>query len=102
MVSLTLGNTPLPFTDGGIGHIEPLGTLLLCQAQIFPPLTNKGAEGLSVSHKITRPEIGCGLQDYLHHIAVPCKVKKTGADSHSTVRKVLDLQDLTGNGSSKT
>ena len=44
MVSLTMGNSPLPFAHGGVGDKELLGEFLLGQAQLFAPLEDEGAK----------------------------------------------------------
>jgi len=44
VVSLTMGNSPLPFADRGVSDKETLGEFLLGHAQLFAPLADEGAK----------------------------------------------------------
>ena len=44
VVSLTMGNSALPFADGGVRDEQALGKFLLGQAQLLAPLADEAAE----------------------------------------------------------
>ena len=94
MVSLTMGNSALPFADGGVRDEQALGKFLLGQAQFLAPLADEAAECFFVFHDHT-----------LLCLDVPCKtmvsmgtegekVKTRGAFFVSTVGKVLGAQGV--------
>lgn len=89
MVSLTMGNPPLPFAHGGVGDEETLGKFLLGHPQLFPALEKEGPETFSVFHKCCTPFLGCALQDGSMVASRGGIVKVFGQIRDSTVRKVL-------------
>ena len=52
VVSLTMGNSPLPLRDGGLGDVQRLGELPLGQAQRSPAIADVLAEGLFTLHRM--------------------------------------------------
>ena len=51
VVSLTLGNSPLPFGNGGVAHMQPVGKLLLGQPLFLTGFGDEHA-GLFLFHRL--------------------------------------------------
>ena len=74
VVSLTMGNSPLPLADGLIRHMEPIGQLRLGHAQLLSVFGDVCAEDLFVHRRHldlmiavewaagNRPAVECSLR----------------------------------------
>ena len=69
VVSLTLGNSPLPLADRRLGDEEPVGEFPLGEPQLLPAAADIRAEGLLVFHVEPSFRQGVVLQGRSHHTA---------------------------------
>lgn len=69
VVSLTMGNSPLPLADRRLGDEEPVGEFPLGEPQFLPAAADIRAEGLLVFHVEPSFRQGVVLQGRSHHTA---------------------------------
>ena len=78
-ISLTLGNTGLPFADRLVGYHEPPGEFLLRQAERLAPLCNKRAGFLCI-HLSHLPFLDSSIAD------LPPRRNRDAEEGRSTQR----------------
>ena len=69
VVSLTMGNSPLPLADRRLSDEEPVGEFPLGKPQLLPAAADIRAEGLLVFHVEPSFRQGVVLQGRSHHTA---------------------------------
>ena len=94
VVSLTMGNSPLPLADRRLSDEEPVGEFPLGKPQLLPAAADIRAEGLLVfmlNHPFGRVW-SCKAALTIRRMAEICKAP--AGFSPSTVRKVLIFQGV--------